>query len=534
MLMVYVMVRSVVLAVVGLVLLLFPGAAVHVPISSAQPSTVPCGVVDAFGWPVPNIDVENPDFAIYRARFGGLHTGIDVAFEQLGMPVQAAARGLVTYSDPEGWDTEKGVVVIQHTMPDGSLVNSLYGHMEQLNGYVFPTLNQCVEQGDIVGAVGFPSRGRPHLHYEIRTRFRYEGGPGYADVNPLELGWLHPIDFTYLARIWALPAYRAHFSLTERATVPPLVLSDGSLVLARSGHLVSLTTAGDTLWRFDTLGSVAALLELPDRRVLTVNSSGQVLVLLRGGYSALWQLPARAVTPPLLVGQQVVFGVEGGVVLAFSPDGVPQWEVSTGGQVVRWTVGSGERVALATDTNELWVLNAVGAVLHRARYDALPIPIAGPDTDLTVLNGSTIARLDDAGLLTPIVDTGRAFLPSAEVWFGPGGEMVLYTGEGRALYAYTPGGDTRWIAFMPGSHLRPPRVAVGSGALIYALTYDGQLLVFDARDGRLLRQLALYNGGSDGTSMARWLDVAPDDTVRFNSGYLSYVTLYGPDLTMER
>ncbi len=87
--------------------------------------------------PFPEIDVSRSDFGIYRPPWGGLHTGLDVAFWRHGEPVMAAARGRVTYSDIEGWDTEKGVVVLQHTFPDGTLINTLYGHMEELNGYRF-------------------------------------------------------------------------------------------------------------------------------------------------------------------------------------------------------------------------------------------------------------------------------------------------------------------------------------------------------------------------------------------------------------
>ncbi|MEP0764041.1 MAG: M23 family metallopeptidase, partial [Chloroflexota bacterium] len=214
----------------------------------------PCGYVDGFDLPVPDVDIERTDFAIYRARFGGLHTGVDLAFEQLGEPVRAAARGQVTFSDPEGWDTEKGVVVVQHTLPDGTLVNTLYGHMEELNGHVFPQMGQCVERGDIVGAIGFPSRGRPHLHYEVRTRYRHEGGPGYTVQNPLELGWLHPVDFTFLANLWVHPAYRWHFTLTDPLTLPPLPLEDGTYMVANSAHVQAVAASGAVIWQFDTLG----------------------------------------------------------------------------------------------------------------------------------------------------------------------------------------------------------------------------------------------------------------------------------------
>ncbi|HVO71990.1 MAG TPA: hypothetical protein VMT24_18200, partial [Aggregatilineaceae bacterium] len=104
-------------AITGFGLVAPPHVNDSVPGVSAQTEIAPCGYVDAFDWPVPDIDVEHSDFGIYRARFGGLHTGIDVAFEQLGAPVRAAARGRVTYSDPQGWGDQKGVVVLEHTMP---------------------------------------------------------------------------------------------------------------------------------------------------------------------------------------------------------------------------------------------------------------------------------------------------------------------------------------------------------------------------------------------------------------------------------
>lgn len=509
------------------IVIISSGVTEQVPPSAAQSDTAPCGVVDDFAWPVPDIDVKNPDFAIYRARFGGLHTGIDVAFEQLGMPVQAAARGIVTYSDPEGWDTEKGVVVVEHTMPDGTLVNTLYGHMEQLNGYYFPQVDDCVELGDIVGAVGYPSRGLPHLHYEVRTRYRYEGGPGYTDVNPMELGWLHPVDFTYLARVWVLPAYRDHFTVIERPTLPPLVLSNGAYVLVHSGQLASVTAQGDALWSFDTLGSVTGVLELADGRVLAVNSTDQVLVLNQGSYSALWNIPASPESLPLRLGDHVAFVVEGGAVMAFSPEGVLQWETALDGEAQYWAVGPDNQLAVATGTNTLWVLDARGTVVYQTVFDAPPVPFAGPGNTYTILSDSTIWTLDTDWTLTTLVDTERAFTANAELLAGPDGVLYLYTGEGRALYAYAQTGELLWIAYMPGSHVRPPLLGVGGGQRLYALTFDGQMLAFDTGDGRLVQQLALYNGGDDGTSIARWLDVAPDDTVRFNSGYLTYLTLDG-------
>ncbi len=130
-------------------------------------------------------------------------------------------------------------------------------------------------------------------------------------------------------------------------------------------------------------------------------------------------------------------------------------------------------------------------------------------------------------------DTGRAFTAEAELISGPSDTLYLYTGDGRALYAYGLDGALRWIAYMPGSHLRAPRLGIGGGRVVYALSTDGQLLIYDTRDGRLVGQLALYDGGINGTASARWLDVRPDDTVTFSAGYLTTVTIDGLALLDE-
>lgn len=520
---------GIVIGAAGLVLAALAPSLHTPPQIHAQSTVAPCGYIDGFDYPVPNVNLERTDFGIYRTRWGGLHTGIDVAFRQTGDPVRAAARGIITYSDIEGWDTEKGVVVIQHTLPDGSLVNTLYGHMEELNGHTFPFEGQCVERGDIIGAVGDPSLSAPHLHYEVRTRYRYEGGPGYTDVNPMELGWLHPVDFTALARVMILPAYLDHLIVTERPTAPPLALPDGSYVFAHSTHLECRAADGTLTWRFDTLGSVTGTLALPDGRALFTTSIEQVLVLNRGNFSALWSMPKDFAGPPLLLGDTIVAVTREHTVMALTPEGRILWETAPlPGTIVRWATSQG-RIALATDSNELVVVDATGAVLYRAIYPALPVPEAAPD-GFFVLTGSVVLHLDASFALLSVADTGRALSEEAQLLHDSTGNLYVYTGVGRALYAYDAQGTLRWIGYMPGSHTRPPRLGIGGGSRVYALSTDGQLLAYDTLDGSLVAQIALYNGGIDGAASARWLHVTPDDRVTFSSGYLSLVTLDGLQL----
>jgi outer membrane protein assembly factor BamB len=453
-----------------------------------------------------------------------------VAFDQTGAPVQAAARGRVTYSNIAGWDTEKGVVVIQHTMPDGSLVNSLYGHMQELNGYTFPLMDQCVERGDIIGAVGDPDSSSPHLHYEIRTRYRHEGGPGYTEVSPLELGWLHPVDFTFLARVWIHPAYRHHFLLLDGPTLPLLSLPDGTYVMAADKHLQSVTAEGQTLWQFDALGAITGLLRLPDGRVMATTSLNQALVLSGGSFSALWQTVKPVYGAPILLGSAVIFAAQDNTLIAFTPDGAPLWETAPmSGRMAQWAA-SADRLAVASQNGDVWVVDVRGSVLYQGSFTDPALPFAAPNSGFWLMSGSRVLHLDAALALTPLFDTERTFTPEAELINDAAGTLYLYTGEGRALYAYSPTGTLLWIAYMPGSHLRAPRLGIGGGRGVYALSTDGQLLAFDVRDGHLTAQLALYDGGTDGTTSARWLDVQPDDTITFSAGYLSVVTVDGQTL----
>src|ERR1700682_6205380 len=93
-----------------------------------------CGIVDAIDYPIDGVSIEHDDFGLYRPGFDGRHSGIDMAFGRYGDPVRAAARGRVTYSDPAGWNVEKGVIIIEHTFPDSSVFYTLYGHVEEING----------------------------------------------------------------------------------------------------------------------------------------------------------------------------------------------------------------------------------------------------------------------------------------------------------------------------------------------------------------------------------------------------------------
>lgn len=107
-----------------------------------------------------------------------------------GEKVFAVADGRVVYAENAGpgWGN---VVIIEHTLPDGARVQSLYGHLQK----ILKTSGE-VKKREQIGTVGnADGRYLCHLHFEIRTEdcpaWNQPGG-GYSAERK---GWLDPSDF---------------------------------------------------------------------------------------------------------------------------------------------------------------------------------------------------------------------------------------------------------------------------------------------------------------------------------------------------
>lgn len=117
-----------------------------------------------------------------NARRGGSHWGVDLngiggENTDLGDPVYAAARGRVIYcGEPsEHWGN---VIVLLHRMPDGSLLQTLYAHLDE----TLVRVGQTVPRGRIIGRVG-NAHGNymAHLHFETIPSMAVEAGmPAYG------------------------------------------------------------------------------------------------------------------------------------------------------------------------------------------------------------------------------------------------------------------------------------------------------------------------------------------------------------------
>ncbi len=107
-----------------------------------------------------------------------------------GEPVYATANGIITFAQDAGpgWGN---VVIVEHTLPSGERVQSLYGHMLEI----------ARKEGDVkkreqIGNVGNANGRYPcHLHFEMRTRdcpMWNQAGGGYSNERN---GWTDPSDF---------------------------------------------------------------------------------------------------------------------------------------------------------------------------------------------------------------------------------------------------------------------------------------------------------------------------------------------------
>ena len=514
-------------ALLGCILLL------SVTLSAAAQFNAQCGIVDVLDYPIDGITAGYDDFGLYRPRFEGLHTGIDIGFSRWGDPVHATARGRVTYADPEGWEMEKGVVVMQHVFPDGSIAYSVYGHMEQTDDIFFPLVGQCLERGAIVGTIGWPSRGLPHLHYEIRTVLPDEGGPGYTQTNPLLLGWYHPQDFTQLWRARLDPAFISYATFDTVASLPPVALDNGTYAITREQIVEGVTQFGDLLWRVELDSIVNGIAALPGNRVVAHSRNGQAVVVQEGRYVALWQVPGPDV-PFIVLDETLIFTTNGGGIAAFDSGGQPLWSVAgalTGTRVDSFAA-NGSQVALAMrdGDNVNWrVVDLAGQVTYETQLARDPSITARHDGSWLLLDGSTLAYVQD-GQRQALTNLDIPATRNKNIAVDAVGNSYLYLGDlENTLYAIGPQGEMRWqIAYPNPPGTLPPLVKTGSGCLVYTLDANGMLNVFDTNDGALLHQLQFYAGGDrNGNPLGRMLIIDSSERVSVASGFLTTVILDG-------
>lgn len=169
-----------------------------VPAASPSPIPIPIPRSDGFDYPFGN----NPKTSKHEAgwydaqKFGANnHLGEDWnrttgGNSDCGLPVYAASRGVIVFADEAGPGWGK-VMIVRHQLPDGTSVETLYGHLQS-----FVKTSGEVARREQIGSIG-DGGGKYlcHLHFEVRLAncpMWGQPGQGYsADRN----GWADPSEF---------------------------------------------------------------------------------------------------------------------------------------------------------------------------------------------------------------------------------------------------------------------------------------------------------------------------------------------------
>lgn len=237
------------------------------------------------------------------------------------------------------------------------------------------------------------------------------------------------------------------------------------------------------LWRAQLGGAVGQPAISGDRAVVAALQRGLVCVSMADGHE-LWRTPAEReplTAPPLIAGDAVVAGDEGGVVRCWTlADGTLRWERKLEGKVLGGAARAGDLILVGSydqklhalslaDGAERWVLATDGPVHAGPAVQAEQVVIAGCDGQVrrAMLADGRQTSLFDAG-----TNIGATPLPVA-------GGLLIAVLDGRWLCL--DGATTRWKGAAEGDRFERAGAA------------DAAVAVLTAREGTV-RALAVADG----------------------------------------
>ena len=417
----------------------------------ALAQTTQCGLATAISFPVdPNQFQIVQDFGAPSPRYQGrYHTGEDWyggRGSSYGTPVHAIATGQVTFSSPNGWGRDGGVIIIAHRFPDGTTAYSMYGHVTDATGIAFPAPFTCVHQGDVIAAVGAP-RPAPHLHFEIRTNQPDIPGPGYTDQNPVDLGWRRPSKFVDNWQAWFLKSTLWHADIADETdpVAPPVELDDHSLLTLDAQRVLRISSDGRVLWRVN-LDQPAVGLIRQGEAVTVVYTDGQRRQI--GQDSTLGQAVAANSTvtldsAPMQVGDTAIFHTSDNGLLAFN--GSTTWQISGVAPILRWA-SNGKTLGLMTADNAMLTVSLDGKLINRALLRE-PGSLAVGNNDLLAYTRGGLWQVADDGtwsLALPDAPAGGRVSAAAE------NAQQLFLFDGETLHAYDSAHTQQWATPLPG------------------------------------------------------------------------------------
>ncbi len=476
-----------------------------------------CGFVTQIAFPVDRTVFQLvQDFGVPSPRHQGrYHTGEDyyggrgVSF---GLPVYAIAAGRVTYSAPDGWGRDGGVIIIEHTFPDGSIYYSQYGHVRQTETVLFPERYTCVMPGQRIATIG-DARPAPHLHFEIRSTGPDVPGPGYTWEDPTTVGYLQPSQFILNWQTWLTPVHRWHW-LTPNGTrpaSPPFLLPDNSLIVLEGSRVRRLTSDGRVLWRTNLERPPLALTGLDGRALLTFASGAMQIINADGTLAERWETGAALETIVLQSAGWLVARTIDGALVAFTPDrrGLA-WRIDSIPPILR-AHAAAKVLAFVTDTFAIISVSPDGRRLDAAQAAEPAFMTTAPDGGLLVYAQDSFWNIDSTGQWSrspePVPPGGG---PESAFWVDPTtGVRAFWTGgTTRLLQSLDAAGAPHWGGTLPFVEGRG--YLTGYGNVLLLLTDHGFVVALRAQDGAICGQTRIY-----GDSRAHlWHHLGADGVLR--------------------
>jgi len=340
-----------------------------------------CGIADTINYPIEtSIFTMAQGFAISSPRHQGrYHTGEDwygKRNQSYGQPVRAAARGRVTYSYALGWGRDGGVVIIEHEFPDGTVAYTQYGHMTETDAYPFPARFECVEPGQVIGAIG-DARPAPHLHFEVRTANPDVPGPGYSWANPFDENFRNPQKFiaNMQGRLqrgyaWTVLTSSGNPIADYSHFAPPLILSDDSMMYFDGQVIKRATQDGRVLWRKSVERQPVSIIGVQGFPVVVYADGTMQTMNSEGVIGETWRLDVSLAHYPLAIDEWLLFPTTDGKIVGLSNDLRDiVWEVDNIPNFTRWhVIGDINNfvIGLITEDNEILTLSQSGEILDRA------------------------------------------------------------------------------------------------------------------------------------------------------------------------
>lgn len=478
----------------------------------------PCGVVDSIDFPLdPAGSSVVYEYGLASSRYDGrLHAGEDWFFgrgSSYGQPVHAIARGRVTYAAPLGWGRDKGVVILEHLMPDGTWWYSMYGHMEEVDEYTFPAVYTCVEKGDIIGAIGRP-RPAPHLHLEIRNFGPDSPGPGYWGTDPTLSGWRNPTKFILNWQTWLTPFHRWHADIADDSGphFPAIIRDDSTAIVFDDNRLKALTPEGLVLWRY-VLGDERDILgmALYDGAILVVDSEGLAQRWdLQGGFLEQWNLPGPIDSEPLVWGHLLVTHTRDNELIAYDTDRSEVWRVADVQRPVDMQA-TRDVLGVMSIRGGFALIGIDGREIDRATLRGTGDLTPAPDGGFYVRSSSALWHVTPDGGWRYLADT-PGFQRSTTAFYSlPDGRFVFYAGSfSRTLYAYAADGTPLWTARLPDMEGRP--FITGEGSALLVASGNGQIRMVGADSGAVCQALDAWGN----RAAQAWGAVGPDGILRLH------------------